>query len=153
MHWTLFIIFLAASGAAASTGTIFPPGPWYESLTKPTWTPKRWMFPVVWTALYLLSAIAAARVAAEPGSGLALAFWAMQIAFNTLWTPVFFGAHRMGAAMVVMVGLWIAIAGMLITFWPLDLLAGLLVLPYLAWVTLAATLNFWLLRHNRPQTA
>ena len=111
MDWTLFATFLAACGAAATTGAMFKPGEWYAELKKPCWIPPRWVFPVAWTTLYLLMTLAAARVAVLPGNGQALAFWALQIALNTLWTPVFFGLHRMRAAMVVMVLLWLAVAG------------------------------------------
>ncbi len=147
--WTLFLIFLAASAAAAATGTLFKPGAWYEGLEKPAWTPRKWMFPVVWTVLYIASAYAAARVAIRPDSGQALAFWSMQIAFNTLWTPVFFGAHRMAAGLIVIVILWLAVAAVMVNFLTLDLLAGLLIVPYLIWVTVAASLNLWIWRNNR----
>lgn len=149
MIWGLFLTYLAACAAAASTGMLFKPGPWYDRLAKPAWTPKKWMFPVVWTALYILSAYAAARVALQPGSGQALAFWALQIALNTLWTPVFFGAHKMGAGMAVIALLWVTLAAVSGSFLSLDLLAGLLMLPYILWVTLAAMLNFRVWRDNR----
>lgn len=148
MDWTLFLIFMAASAAAASTGAMYQPGAWYDGLSKPVWTPKRWMFPVAWTFLYIASSVAAARVAGLSGNAMAMAFWAMQIAFNTLWTPVFFGLHRLRAGMAIMVGLWIAVAGMVWTFWPLDWVAGLLVSPYLLWVTVAAALNFSVMVRN-----
>jgi len=105
----------------------------------------------VWTTLYLLSSYAATRVAVLPGNGQALAFWAMQIAFNTLWTPVFFGAHRMLTGLVVMAGLLVAVVGMLVTFWALDTVAGLLIVPYLAWLVVAAALNLWVWRFNPRQ--
>ncbi|MGB8811639.1 MAG: TspO/MBR family protein [Paracoccaceae bacterium] len=149
MSWGIFLTFLAASMAAGATGMLFKPGDWYEGLAKPVWVPKKWMFPVVWTSLYLLSSLAAARVAGLAGNGQAMAFWAMQIGFNTLWTPVFFGAHRMGLALGVMAGLWLAVAGMQVTFWGLDTWAGLMVLPYLAWVSVAGALNFWVWQNNR----
>ena len=144
----MFAVFFAASAVAASGGMIFKPGDWYESLNKPAWTPKKWMFPVVWTILYLASAYAATRVAALPGSGLALAFWALQITLNALWTPVFFGAHRMGAGLVVICALWLAILAMIVSFWPLDPAASYLMVPYLAWVSVATALNHWIWRHN-----
>lgn len=150
MHWELFLIFLAASGAAASTGAIFQPGTWYDGLKKPVWVPKRWMFPVVWTTLYLASSYAAMRVSVLPGNATAMAFWAMQIAFNTLWSPVFFGLRRLKGSLIPMGGLWLAVAGMVATFWPLDWVAGLCVTPYLVWVTVAAALNLWVARNN-PQ--
>ena len=93
-------------------------------------------------------ALAAMRVAQLPGSGQALALWAAQIAFNTLWTPIFFGLHRMRAALVVMAGLWLSVAATTWAFWQVDTLAGLLFLPYLLWVSIAAALNASVMRRN-----
>jgi benzodiazapine receptor len=173
MDWPLFLTFLAACGAAAATGAMFNPGAWYDGLHKPTWTPRNWVFPVVWTVLYFAIAYAAMRVAtvavsidvtggaavagaaAVTGSAViagnvvqALAFWALQIAFNTLWTPVFFGLHRIRAAMVVMVGLWLSVAATTYSFFGVDFWAGALFLPYLLWVTIAGALNFSVMRLN-----
>jgi tryptophan-rich sensory protein len=141
MDWGLFTIFLAACAAAAATGSMFSPGTWYRDLAKPVWTPPDWAFPVVWTLLYLSAAVAAARVAPMDGSAYGMAFWAMQIAFNTLWTPIFFGLRRIRAAFVVMVGLWIGVAGTMVSFFALDWIAGALFVPYLVWVTVAGALN------------
>lgn len=146
---TLFLTFLAATIAAGATGMIFKPGEWYEGLARPEWTPPKWAFPVVWTTLYVLMSYAAARVALQPMPGQALAFWALQIALNTLWTPVFFGARRMGFGMVVIAALWLVILATTWAFWRLDPIAGLLMLPYLAWVSVAASLNWRILRDNR----
>jgi tryptophan-rich sensory protein len=148
MYWMLFLTFLAATGAAAATGAMFEPGEWYRSLRKPSWTPPNWVFPVAWTFLYIAMSVAAARVAVLPGSGQALAFWGAQIAFNTLWTPVFFGLYRMGAAMVVMLGLWLFVFLTTLAFWQHDWIAGLLFVPYLAWVTVAGALNLSVWRLN-----
>jgi len=149
MDWTLFLIFLAASAAAGATGMLFKPGDWYEGLAKPDWRPKNWMFPLAWTTIYVLSSLAAARVAPLAGSAYAVAFWALQIALNTLWTPVFFGARRLGFSVVVMLALVVAVLGMVVTFWRLDFWAGLMLLPYAGWLGLAAPLNLWVWRHNR----
>lgn len=148
MDWTLFLTFLLACGAAATTGAMFEPGAWYDRLAKPSWTPPKWLFPVAWTTLYLLMSLAAMRVAQLPASGQALAFWAAQIAFNTLWTPIFFGLYRMGAAMVVIAGLWLTVALTTVAFFGLDVWAGLMMLPYLAWVSVAAALNWTVWRLN-----
>lgn len=152
MDWLLFLTFLAACSGAAATGAMFEPGKWYEGLDKPWWTPPGLAFPIVWTALYLLMAYAAARVAVLPGSGQALAFWAVQIAFNTLWSPVFFGLKRMRAAMIVLGLLWLAVALTMISFWLLDPVAGILLLPYLIWVSIAGALNLSVWQRN-PQYA
>ena len=153
MNWPLFLIFLAACGAAAATGAMFKPEEWYRSLTKPWWTPPPWVFPVAWTTLYLCMAYSAMRIALLPNDGYALAFWALQIALNTLWTPVFFGLHRIRSGMVVMVFLWLAVAAMTYSFFQLDTIAGFVILPYLIWVTIAAALNFSVMRLNPTQTA
>lgn len=154
MDWGLFLTFLAACGAASATGAMFEPGDWYKSLSKPVWTPPGWVFPVTWSVLYICMAVSAARVAVLPDSGQALAFWALQIALNTLWTPIFFGLHRIRAAMVVMVGLWLSVAATMVTFFGLDPVAGWLFAPYLVWVTIASALNFSVMIKNpSPQPA
>lgn len=144
-----FPIFLAAFAVAAATGWLFPTGDWYDALEKPWFTPPDWAFGVVWTYLYLSVAWAAARVSDHPGSQTALALFALQLALNTFWTPVFFGAHRLGAAFVVLVMLWLAVAAMGWLFARQDRLAGALVIPYLAWLTLAGALN-WRIWQDNP---
>lgn len=148
MEWTLFAIFLAAAATAGATGTFFSPGEWYEGLAKPSFTPPPIAFPIVWTTLYVLMSVAAARVAWKDVGGHAIAFWALQIALNTLWTPVFFGANKVGAALVVIVLLWLAIAATTWLFFTIDRIAGALMVPYLAWVSLATALNFSIWRLN-----
>jgi benzodiazapine receptor len=148
MDWGLFLTFLASCGAAAATGAMFQPGDWYFAMKKPRWTPPNWLFPVAWTTLYLCMSFAAMRVAQGPNAGQALAFWGLQLAFNTLWTPVFFGLRRMRSAMVVMAGLWVSVAATLLAFWQVDATAGMLFVPYLMWVTVAGALNFSVLRLN-----
>jgi tryptophan-rich sensory protein len=83
---------------------------------------------------------------------MAMAFFALQIALNTLWTPVFFGLRRMGAGMAVLVALWLAVAATLVTFWQIDRIAGALFAPYLLWVTIAGALNWsvWRLNPDEP---
>jgi benzodiazapine receptor len=153
MTLSLFLTFLAACLAAGATGAMFQPGDWYRSLRKPTWTPPNWLFPVAWTTLYLCMSFSAARIAGlagtEAGVGQALAFWGLQIALNTLWTPVFFGLHKLGAGLVVLGLLWLAVAATMVAFWRIDFIAGLLFLPYLAWVSVAGALNFSVWRLNR----
>ncbi|MFM2391170.1 MAG: hypothetical protein RLZZ437_2725 [Pseudomonadota bacterium] len=149
MDYTLFFTYLVACGAAAATGAMFQPGDWYRSLNKPSWTPPDWLFPVAWTTLYLCMSLSAMRVAQLPGTGLALALWSVQIAFNTLWTPVFFGLRRLGAGLVILGCLWCAVAATMLAFWGHDWVAGLLFAPYLLWVTVAGALNYSVWSLNR----
>ena len=153
MDWSVFIVFLAACCAAAATGSLFPPTEWYRRLSKPAWTPPDLVFPVAWTALYVSLAYAATRVAVLEGTAMAMAFWALQIALNTLWSPVFFGLQRLRTAMYVIGALWIAVLGTVVSFWQLDPLAGMILVPYLVWVSYAGALNFSILRRNPDEVA
>ena len=144
-----FFIFLLACATAASTGIMFKPGTWYQSLVKPRFTPPNWLFPVARTIIYLLLAWAGYRLSLIPGSQTVLALWAAQIALNTLWTPVFFGAHRILAGMLIITLLWLTVAAMVVLAVRLDLITGLILFPYLAWLSVAAALNFSILRNNR----
>ena len=148
MDWALFAIFLIGCGAAATTGAMFEPGEWYDNMEKPPWTPPKLVFPLAWTFLYIAMSIAAARIAVLDGNAYAMAFYAAQLAFNTLWTPIFFGLKRMGAGMVVILFLWATVAATMLAFFRLDLIAGLLFEPYLLWVTIASALNFSVWRRN-----
>ena len=148
MIWITFGIFLAACFAAGSTGGLFSPGEWYARLKKPWWTPPNWLFPVAWTTLYICMAAAGARAAMSEGNSLAMALWALQIALNGLWTPVFFGLRRMRLGLIVLGALWLSVAAALVALWQVDLWAGLLFVPYLTWVSVAAALNLAVIRLN-----
>ena len=151
MDWSLFFTYLAACGAAAATGAMIQPGAWYDALNKPSWTPPRWVFPAAWTSLYILMSLAGMRIAQATGNGQASALWSLQIALNTLWTPIYFGLHRIRAAMAVMVCLWLAVALATWSFFFVDFFAGLLFLPYLVWVSIAGALNYTTMRLNPGQ--
>ncbi|WP_413876746.1 tryptophan-rich sensory protein TspO [Albidovulum sp.] len=140
--------FLGACLAAAATGMIFRPGSWYRSLRKPAWTPPDGVFPTVWTLLYILIALAATRVAGLGGNGTALSLRPFQIALNTLWTPVFFGGRYIRAGLVVIVLLWLAVVLTLAAFWALDWVAAIMLVPHLAWLSLAVALKFRVWRDN-----
>ncbi|MCU1763176.1 tryptophan-rich sensory protein [Pseudomonas sp. 14P_8.1_Bac3] len=144
-----FLIFLLACAAAASTGLLFKPGEWYETLVKPSFTPPNWLFPLAWSIIYLLLAWAGYRLTLIPGSQVVLALWAAQIALNTLWTPVFFGAHHVFAGMVILTLLWLVVAAMVVMALQLDVITGLILFPYLVWLCVAAALNFSILLNNR----
>lgn len=123
----------------------FQPGEWYSELPKPSWTPPDWVFGPVWTVLYVLMGLAAWLIWRQGGISVAklpLTVFLIQLVLNGLWTVIFFGLHRVGLAFVEIAVLWIAILATVILFWQRLSLAGILLTPYLAWVTFAAALNF-----------
>lgn len=117
---------------------------WYEGLSKPSWTPPNWLFGPVWTVLYILMAIAAWLVwrrRRNGNVGTAMGAWWVQLALNLLWTLLFFGLRQPLWALVEIVLLWLAILLTLVLFNRIRRLAAALLLPYLLWVSYAASLN------------
>ena len=151
-------VSLAACFAAAWFGNQFT-GPaiptWYATLDKPSWTPPNWLFGPVWTLLYVSMAVAAWLVWRARSTGrarlplrLPLGLFAAQLALNALWSYVFFGLRAPGPAFAEIVLLWLAILATALAFGRLSRAAGLLMIPYLLWVTYAAALNFQIWRMN-----
>jgi tryptophan-rich sensory protein len=143
--------WLVLSFSAASLGAFFMPGEWYATLKKPSWNPPDWIFGPVWSALYTMMAVAAWLVWKRGGFAAQrrpLTLFLVQLALNALWTPLFFGLHRPGLAFAEIVMLWLAIAATLAAFRPVSRPAAWLLVPYLAWVSFAAVLNFTLWRLN-----
>ena len=144
------LAFFLISFAAASTGAVFRPGAWYAGLRKPRWTPPNWAFPVVWSVLFCMIAVSgwlvweAAGIAAWP----ALTLFVCHLCVNAGWSFLFFGLKRLDWAMGEVVLLWGMIVAVMAAFAPFSPTAALLLAPYLAWVTVAATLNFRLLQLN-----
>lgn len=125
-------------------------GDWYTTLNKPDFNPPNWVFAPVWTALYVLMAIAAWRVwrsAETAARHRALQVFGIQLALNLLWSVLFFGFQQIGLALAEILLLASAIAYCAVLFWRIERLAGWLLFPYLLWVSFAAALNLslWLL--------
>lgn len=143
--------FVAACVAVASSGAVFKPGAWYEGLAKPWWRPPNWAFPVVWTILYLMIAVSGWLVWRKTGlSGAVLPFavYGAQLILNAAWSGFFFGMRRMDLAFVDVVLLWLSIVAMIALFAPIDATAAWLLVPYLVWVSIAAFLNWTMIRLN-----
>jgi len=143
--------WLALSFGAASMGALFMPGEWYASLKKPGWNPPGWLFGPVWTALYILMAVAAWLVWRRGGWATQrrpLLLFLAQLALNAVWTPLFFGLHRPGLACSEIALLWLVIALTLAVFSRISRLAAGLLVPYLAWAGFATVLNYELWRLN-----
>jgi translocator protein len=145
------LAFLALMAGAGFVGSRFPPGEWYAGLTKPAWNPPNWIFGPVWTALYIAIAVAGWRVwnAEGPGRTPALGFWCTQLILNALWSWLFFGLHRPGAALLEIVALLGIIVAFTVVAIPLSRAASLLFVPYLLWVSFATALNAALWHLNR----
>lgn len=150
---TLSLIgWLAGSVAAGLVGSRFTPGPWYDALVKPSWTPPDWVFAPVWTVLYVLMGVAAWlvwRKAGFAGACTALSLFIAQLALNALWSYLFFGANRIDLALFEIIVLWGVILVLQLRFWQEVRMAGLLMLPYMLWVGFAVCLNFALWQMNR----
>lgn len=115
----------------------------YDLVDKPPLTPPDWVFGVVWTVLFALMGVAAYRVfvSESPQRERALILYAAQLAFNFVWSLIFFNARTFGFALVWIVILWALILMTTVLFRRIDRTAGWLMLPYLLWVTFAIYLN------------
>lgn len=124
---------------------------WYSMLQKPRYTPPSWAFGVVWPILYVLMGIAAGIVWNKPtgrkAAMTALRLFLLQLLLNGLWTPLFFGLHYLDWALVDLMVLWAVLLVTTIVFYVQSEAAGLLLTPYLVWVSFAVYLNagFWYL--------
>jgi translocator protein len=147
--WLLVSFAAAAIGGVASSNAEF----FYAQLTRPTWAPPASLFAPVWSILYLFQGIAAWlvwRARGLRGARLALSLFIIQLAANALWTWLFF-AWRLGAlSFAEIMILWALILATLVTFWRVRPVAGLLLLPYLLWVSFACALTYALWQLN-PQ--
>jgi len=149
--WLALVVLIVVCFAVAGLGGLAtaPNIPnWYAGLTKPSWTPPGSLFGPVWSALYLSMAVAAWLVWRKGDAVMSMVLFAVQLSFNAAWSWLFFGLHSPGLGFVDIVLLWVAIVGTTIVFWRRSLVAGLLFVPYLAWVSFAAVLNFAIWRLN-----
>jgi translocator protein len=136
----IYAIFLiAVVGGGLLIGTVTRPDGWYAALAKPAFNPPNSLFGPVWTLLYVLIAIAGARTWERGLSGLGL--WLGQMALNFAWSPVFFGLHQPGLALVVILGLLVAVLMFIANRWRVDHVSALLFVPYAAWIAFASVLN------------
>lgn len=139
--WGALCLGVAALGALASIEA----SEFYAGLTKPDWAPPGWLFGPVWSTLFAMMAVSAWLVWRQGGfaaNKTALGFFLGQLAFNALWSWLFFAWHLGGPALADIGAMWLLIAATIVTFWRTSKLAGLLLVPYLVWVSFAAALNY-----------
>ncbi|HYD93211.1 MAG TPA: TspO/MBR family protein [Candidatus Paceibacterota bacterium] len=148
------VIFVLISQGAGLLGSFFTASAidsWYASLVLPAVAPPNWVFGPVWTLLYLFMGIAlwlVWRKRAEKKTYLAYSLFGIQLILNTLWSYIFFGLQNPAAAFIEIIILWIAILGTVVVFTKASRTAGILLAPYLLWVTFAAYLNLQIWQLN-----
>lgn len=139
--WLLVTFIAAAIGAVASINA----GAFYAQLVRPVWAPPASLFGPVWTGLYILMGVAAWLVWRADEFRVTrrtLLLFLFQLALNTLWSWLFFGWHRGGLAFADILLLLVFIIATMIAFWRIRPLAGILLIPYLLWVSFASVLNY-----------
>jgi len=146
----LFVLAVLSAAGAGSLFTMVSVGSWYVELAKPTWTPPAWVFGPVWTVLYAMMAVAGWLVWRRHGAARRAALWffGVQLVLNVAWSALFFGLRLPGLAFLDILALWSIIAATLVTSFRVSRAAGILLIPYLLWVSFAAALNFSIWRLN-----
>ena len=134
---------------AGGLGTIFtiPSIPtWYASLNKPVFSPPNYLFGPVWTILYILMGISFFLIWKKGIKNKkvrnAIYVFGIQLALNTIWSPIFFGAKNLLLSLIVIIAMWIYIVKTIGVFSKISKVASYLLYPYLAWVSFASILNF-----------
>ncbi|MDR6146112.1 benzodiazapine receptor [Sphingomonas sp. SORGH_AS870] len=147
LRWAIVIVPLIlllgfASGRAVPSGS---ENVWYQALTKPELNPPGWVFPVVWTTLYIMIGLALAMIVHARGArgrGVAIGLFVVQFALNLAWTPLFFGAHLVDVALFVIVAILAVSIATTFAFARIRRGAAWLMLPYLVWLSFAGVLNW-----------
>ena len=148
--WTVPLIV----GVGSLSGYLSNSGfgnPWFDTLQKPSFMPPGWAFGLAWTTLYTMLGIALATILNEPpskGRTIAIRAFVAQLILNFLWSPIFFAAHDIKTAGIVIVAMIFVAAVALVKFGQLRPLAGALMIPYLGWLMFAAALNMEIGRLN-----
>lgn len=154
-NWKVYVFWIAlAEGVGALAGWLTRDGVelYKQTVLQPPLSPPSAVFPIVWTILYALMGIGAARVYLTPASNArsrGLLLWLVQLFFNFLWSIVFFNLQAYAFAFFWLVALWLLILWMTVRFYQVDKVAALLQIPYLLWVAFAGYLNFGVWMLNR----
>lgn len=145
MKYLSLLPFAAAVAIVSTTGAMFQPGEWYQTLVRPAIAPPGWVFGPVWTVIYILIAIAGWLVWRREGVSVVFALWCLQLILNMAWSWIMFERQEIGWALVDILLLWGTIALFIVLAWPANKLAAAFFGVYLAWVSFATLLNyqFW----------
>ncbi|KUR73060.1 CrtK protein [Novosphingobium fuchskuhlense] len=153
LRWSLFTVpaVLGLGFVSSIVANAGPQNPWFAALAKPALYPPPATFGIVWSLLYVLIGVALAMVASARGAqgrGVAAAVFALQLALNLAWSPVFFGLHQMTIALGIIAAMILLMLALIPLFWRVRPLAGALLLPYMAWICFASVLNYQFLALN-----
>lgn len=153
IDWVKLLFSLLLCHAAGFLGTLFTVTAiptWYSVLIKPSFSPPNWLFGPVWLALYTLMGLSLYLVwmSHSRHKKNAIVLFLIQLFLNAIWTPVFFGLHSPLGGLIVIVLLWVAIILTMLQFRKISATALILLTPYLAWVSFAAALNYFIWQLN-----
>jgi translocator protein len=159
IRWRAMLTAGAAACAVAGLGALLTDlGPWYYSLKMPPWRPPDWLFGPAWTLIFAVAAASGYLYWTRgphytANSARVLALFALNGILNVIWSVLFFQVHRLDWALAEVAPFWLSILGLILLTGRRSKLASLLLLPYLVWVSFAATLNLAVLRLNGPTGA
>ncbi len=142
------LLFGFMSGRASNSGF---ENRWFAALNLPDFMPPGWVFGAAWTVFYILLGLSLAMVLnarGAKGRGVALGLFVTQLALNFCWSPLFFGAHQVSLALVLIIVILLLAVVTFRAFLPIRRTAALLLLPYIAWLTFASVLNFSIDQRN-----
>ena len=148
--WRNLLIALVVVFLVAALGAFSPPGPWYETLSNPAWTPPNWLFGPAWTVLYVLVALAGWLIFSHAPSRVTKVLWGLQLALNAAWSWLFFGQHLVGLALLDVALMVLATLALIVVLlrdvYSWSRLAAIVLVPYLLWISFATALNasIWL---------
>lgn len=155
--WDWTAIGVAASVAvvcAIAGGVLTTIGPWYRGLRLPSWKPPDWAFGPVWTTIFVLAVVSSvmawgADTRPEARRALLIAY-GVNVVLNIAWSAIFFRMRRPDWAFVEVIALWASVLSLIVVTAPMSTVAAVLLLPYLAWVSVASYLNLTIVRLNPP---
>ena len=144
------IVLAEVAGGIGAIFTTPAIGSWYATLTKPGFNPPNYLFAPVWTALFALMGVGLYLVwqAKSKEKKSAYIIFFIQLVLNILWSVIFFGLKQTGLAFIEIVALWVVILVNIIYFWKINRWAGIVLVPYIMWVSFASVLNFALYSLN-----
>ena len=136
------------SGYLSNSGSS---NPWFEALRKPAAMPPGWVFGAAWTILYILIGISLAMLLHAKGAQKrerAIILFALMLALNFAWSPVFFGMHKVTLGLSLIAAMIVCTVGLIFALWKIRIVAALLLYPYLGWLMFATVLNYKVMELN-----